>query len=111
MAGRGSVALSIEARMAADRSGTQYFLLAGPDGRRLAGNLAAVPRAPGWERLQVSGAGVETALLALGTALPGAASWWWGGTSPQCDSWKASCSRPPAGWAGPPCCSASAAGC
>lgn len=71
LGGPGSVALSIEARLAADRSGTQYFQLAGPDGQRLAGNLAAAPRAPGWERLRVSGAGVETALLALGTPLPG----------------------------------------
>ena len=71
LGGPGSVALSIEARLAADRSGTQYFLLVGPEDRRLAGNLATAPRAPGWERLQLSGAGVETALLALGTPLPG----------------------------------------
>ncbi|TCZ53659.1 sensor histidine kinase [Roseicella aquatilis] len=66
-----SAALSIEARIAADRSGTQYYLLAGPDGTRLAGNLAEAPRAPGWERLRLSGPGVETELLALGTLLPG----------------------------------------
>ncbi|MCB4821050.1 sensor histidine kinase [Roseicella aerolata] len=71
LGGPGSVVLSIEARIAADRSGTQYYLLAGPDGRRLAGNLAAAPRAAGWRRLRLSGAEVETELLALGTPLPG----------------------------------------
>jgi len=65
------MALSIEARIAADRSGTQYFLLAGPDGARLAGNLAAAPRGAGWERLRLTGPGIpDAALLALGTALP-----------------------------------------
>src|SRR3954468_23548230 len=34
LGGPASVALSIEARMAGDRSGTQYFLLAGPGGPR-----------------------------------------------------------------------------
>ena len=43
-----SVALSVEARIAADRSGTQFFMLAAPDGRRLVGNLAVAPRHPGW---------------------------------------------------------------
>lgn len=71
LGGAPSAALSIEARIAADRSGTQYFLLTAPEGRRLAGNLAAAPRAPGWERLRLSGAGVEAELLALGTPLPG----------------------------------------
>jgi len=71
LGGLTAVALSIEARLAADRSGTQYFLLAGPDGRQLAGNLAAAPRTAGWETLRLSGAGVETALLALGTPLRG----------------------------------------
>lgn len=71
LGGPASAALSIEARIAADRSGTQYFLLAGPEGQRLAGNLARAPRAPGWERLSLSGAGVQAELLALGTALPG----------------------------------------
>lgn len=71
LGGPASAALSIEARIAADRSGTQYFLLTAPDGSRLAGNLAAAPRAARWERLRVSGAGVDTELLALGTRLPG----------------------------------------
>ncbi|MBL6454494.1 HAMP domain-containing histidine kinase [Belnapia sp. T6] len=70
LGGAGSVALSLEARLAADRSGTQYFLLAGPDGTRLAGNLATAPQQPGWARLRLEGP--ETAeLLALGAALPG----------------------------------------
>src|SRR4051812_33449930 len=71
LGGPGSAALSIQARMAADRSGTQYYLLTGPDGTRLAGNMAAAPRSPGWEQLRLSGAGVEAELLALGTPLPG----------------------------------------
>jgi signal transduction histidine kinase len=71
LGGPASIALSIEARIAADRSGTQYYLLAGPDGGRLAGNLATAQRATGWRRLSLSGAEVETEMLALGTPLPG----------------------------------------
>lgn len=68
-----SAAISIEARLASDRSGTQYYLLAGPDGARLAGNLASAPQAPGWRQLRLSGAdaGAGAELLALGTPLPG----------------------------------------
>ena len=73
LGGPRGAALSIEARIAADRSGTQYFLLAAPDGSRLAGNLAAAPRAAGWRRLDLSGAGTQGELLALGTPLPGGA--------------------------------------
>ncbi|RAI56189.1 two-component sensor histidine kinase [Roseicella frigidaeris] len=73
LGGPRSAALSIEARLAADRNGTQYYLLAAPDGTRLAGNLASAPLAPGWRQLRLAGAeeraGAE--LLALGTALPG----------------------------------------
>ncbi len=75
LGGPRSVAASMEARLAADRSGTQYFLLAGPDGSRLAGNLARAPRAAGWENLRLAGPGGESTaeLLAYGTALPGGA--------------------------------------
>ncbi len=44
---RAASALSIEARLAADRSGVEFYLLEGPDGQRLAGNLSGVPRQPG----------------------------------------------------------------
>ena len=72
LGGPRSVAVSVEARLAADRSGTQYYLLAGPDGTRLAGNLAQAPRAAGWENLRLEGPEAQVAeLLAFGTALPG----------------------------------------
>ncbi len=68
-----SLAVSIEARLGADRSGTQYYLLAAPDGERLAGNLASAPRAPGWATLRLEGLkeAESPELLALGTPLPG----------------------------------------
>ena len=73
LGGPRSVALSVEARLAADRSGTQYYLLASPAGERLAGNLASAPGAPGWATLRLEGPEeAESAeLLALGTPLPG----------------------------------------
>jgi signal transduction histidine kinase len=73
LGGNASLAISIEARIAADASGTQYFLLAAPDGARLAGNLARAPRAAGWERLRLerNGAAPEAELLGYGTPLPG----------------------------------------
>ncbi|MDB5373526.1 MAG: Signal transduction histidine kinase [Belnapia sp.] len=74
LGGPRSVAISLEARLAADRSGNQYFLLAAPDGGRIAGNLAQAPRAAGWENLRLQGAEDESEaaeLLAFGTALPG----------------------------------------
>ena len=72
LGGPRSVAVSVEARLAADRSGGQYYLLAGPDGTRLAGNLAQAPRAAGWETLRLEGPEDQAAeLLAFGTALPG----------------------------------------
>ncbi|MDN3566654.1 HAMP domain-containing sensor histidine kinase [Paeniroseomonas aquatica] len=72
LGGSRSVAVSVEARLAADRSGTQYYLMAGPDGSRIAGNLARAPRAAGWENLRLEGPEAQaTELLAFGTALPG----------------------------------------
>ncbi len=71
LGGIASVALSVEARVAADRTGTEYYLLAAPDGARLAGNLAQAPRATGWSTLRLRGGpGPETEVLALGTRLP-----------------------------------------
>jgi signal transduction histidine kinase len=70
LGGPRSVAVSVEARLAADRSGTQYYLLASPEGERLAGNLASAPEAPGWATLRLEGVR-EAELLALGTPLPG----------------------------------------
>jgi signal transduction histidine kinase len=65
-----SLALSIEARIAADRSGTQYFLLTGPGAGRIAGNLAEAPLRPGWASMALDAAQAESALLAYGTPLP-----------------------------------------
>lgn len=70
LGGPASIALSIEARIASDRSGTQYFLLSGPDGGRIAGNLAAAPRSAGWATMGLDAATDESVLLALGTPLP-----------------------------------------
>lgn len=75
LGGAPSVAVSVEARMAADRTGTGYYLLAGPDGARLAGNLAQAPRAAGWRTLRLEGGGggagaAGTEVLAHGTRLP-----------------------------------------
>ena len=71
LGGAPSVAISVEARMAADRAGTGYYLLAGPDGGRLAGNLAQAPRVAGWSTLRLEGGpGPEAEVLALGTRLP-----------------------------------------
>jgi signal transduction histidine kinase len=70
LGGPASIALSIEARIAADRSGTQYFLLFAPDGGRIAGNLAAAPRQAGWTVLDLDGGTAESVLLAYGTPLP-----------------------------------------
>lgn len=72
LSGPRGVALSIEARMAADRSGAEFYLLAGPDGQRIAGNLSGVPRDPGWRegtiRLPQGG---EAPVLMLAAPLPG----------------------------------------
>jgi len=71
LGGLPSVALSVEARVAADRTGTEYYLLAAPGGARAAGNLAQAPRAAGWSTLRLQGGpGPEAEVLALGTRLP-----------------------------------------
>jgi signal transduction histidine kinase len=76
LSGPRGIALSIEARMAADRTGAEFYLLAGPDGQRIAGNLSGVPRDPGWRegtiRLpQGTGPGTEAPVLMLAAPLPG----------------------------------------
>ena len=71
LGGAPSVAVMVDARMAADRTGTEYYLLAARDGARLAGNLAQAPRAAGWRTLRLEGGekpGAE--VLAHGTRLP-----------------------------------------
>ncbi|MBD0272767.1 MAG: HAMP domain-containing histidine kinase [Acetobacteraceae bacterium] len=71
LGGIASVALSVEARVAADRTGTEYYLLAAPDGGRVAGNLAQAPRASGWSTLRLQGGpGPGSEVLAFGTRLP-----------------------------------------
>ncbi|MBD0272594.1 MAG: HAMP domain-containing histidine kinase [Acetobacteraceae bacterium] len=71
LGGTPSVAVSVEARMAADPTGTGYYALAAPDGGLLAGNLAQAPRASGWSTLRLRGGPQpETEVLALGTRLP-----------------------------------------
>jgi len=70
LSGLRGVALSIEARLAADRSGVEYYLLAGPDGQRLVGNLAAAPPATGWQTIEVRRADGEVVpVLTLGAWL------------------------------------------
>ncbi|MFC7539052.1 hypothetical protein ACFQU2_05715 [Siccirubricoccus deserti] len=81
LGGIASLAVSIDARIAADTNGTQYFLLAAPDGARLAGNLASAPRAPGWGGCGWSAAGRRRrpSCSASARRCPVAASWWWRG--------------------------------
>ncbi|WP_291297228.1 HAMP domain-containing sensor histidine kinase [Elioraea sp.] len=75
LSGLRGVALSIEARLAADRAGVEYYLLAAPDGQRLVGNLASAPPELGWQRLDVSRAGGDVVpVLALGARLAGGAT-------------------------------------
>jgi signal transduction histidine kinase len=75
LSGPRGIVLSIEARLAADRSGAEFYLLAGPDGQRIAGNLSGVPREPGWRegtiRLPQGG---EAPVLMLAAPLPGGGS-------------------------------------
>ncbi len=72
LSGPRGIALSIEARMAADRAGTEYYLLAGPGGQRIAGNLSGVPREPGWREGTIRRAdGTEAPVLMLAAPLPG----------------------------------------
>lgn len=72
LSGPRGIALSIEARLAADRTGVEFYLLAGPDGQRIAGNLAGVPREPGWREGTIRlPAGSEAPVLMLAAHLPG----------------------------------------
>lgn len=76
LSGLAGIRLSVEARLAADRSGLDHYLLAAPDGTRLAGNLASAPLEPGWrslglERRAEGESGPAAPLLALVTRLPG----------------------------------------
>lgn len=74
LSGLRGVSLSIEARLAADRARVEYYLLAGADGRRLAGNLSAAPETLGWQTLEVRlPEGEAVPVLARGTRLPGGA--------------------------------------
>jgi signal transduction histidine kinase len=72
VSGLSGIALSIEARLAADRTASEYYLLAAPGGERLAGNLAGVPRQLGWREGMVRrAAGSEGPVLTLAAPLPG----------------------------------------
>ncbi|MBR0684010.1 HAMP domain-containing histidine kinase [Roseomonas eburnea] len=72
MSGPRGIALSIEARLAADRSGVEFYLLAAPDGQRIAGNLSGVPQGPGWhEGTARLAEGAEAPVMMLATPLPG----------------------------------------
>lgn len=71
LGGAPSVAVMVDARIAADRTGTEHYLLASRDGARLAGNLAQAPRAAGWRNLRLEGEpGGATEVLAHGSRLP-----------------------------------------
>jgi signal transduction histidine kinase len=74
LSGLAGMRLSVEARLAADRSGLDRYLLAAPDGTRIAGNLASAPLDPGWRSLGLEQRGAEgepAPLLALVTRLSG----------------------------------------
>ncbi len=72
LSGPRGIALSIEARMAADRTGVEFYLLAAPDGQRIAGNLSGVPRDPGWREGTIRlPDGAEAPVLMLAAPLPG----------------------------------------
>lgn len=72
LSGARGIALSIEARMAADRSGAEFYLLAAPDGQRIAGNLSGVPSEPGWREGSIRLTdGAEAPVLMLAAPLPG----------------------------------------
>jgi signal transduction histidine kinase len=71
LSGARGIALSIEARMAADRAGSEFYLLAAPGGQRLAGNLSGVPRASGWHEGSVRRPdGTEAPVMMLAAPLP-----------------------------------------
>ncbi len=75
LSGLRGVALSIEARLAADRAGVEYYLLAAPDGQRIAGNLASAPPEMGWQTIEVRDAsGGTVPVVALRAALSGGAT-------------------------------------
>ena len=82
LGGIASVALSVEARIAADRSGTEHYRVSDAQGRHVAGNLAQAPPVRGWRTLRLKGADgpdagaapSEAVLAAFGTALPGGGS-------------------------------------
>lgn len=75
--GAEGIAGLVEARVATDRDGTHYFLLAGADGGPIAGNLYQAPRRAGWQDIDLrrQGTGDEDGdvpplrLLAYGTPL------------------------------------------
>ncbi|WP_198374319.1 sensor histidine kinase [Neoroseomonas rubea] len=72
LSGARGIALSIEARLAADLTGTEHYLLAAPDGQRVAGNLASMPRQAGWHEVRVRQTeGTEVPVLLLVAPLPG----------------------------------------
>lgn len=71
LSGPRGIALSIEARLAADRTGQEFYLLAAPDGQRVAGNLADRAAAPGWrEGVARRPDGGEVPVLMLAAPLP-----------------------------------------
>ena len=72
LSGARGVALSIEARLAADRSGQEFYLLAAPDGQRLAGNLSGVSSERGWREGTIRQPdGAVAPVLMLAAPLPG----------------------------------------
>ena len=72
LSGARGVALSIEARLAADRSGQEFYLLAAPDGQRLAGNLSGVSSDRGWREGTIRQPdGAAAPVLMLAAPLPG----------------------------------------
>lgn len=74
LSGLRGVALSIEARLAADRARVEYYLLATPEGQRLAGNLSAAPPSLGWQTLDVrQDDGAVVPVLARGAPVAGGA--------------------------------------
>lgn len=72
LSGARGVALSIEARLAADRAGVEYYSLVAPGGQALAGNVGNAPRTTGWQEFSVRQPdGSERPVLALAAPLPG----------------------------------------
>ncbi len=72
LSGARGIALSVEARLAADRSGAEFYLLAAPDGRRIAGNLTGVEVSPGWrDGMARQPDGTLAPVLMLAAPLPG----------------------------------------